>query len=61
MRSPVLPDLRMQSIEDLAITSSRVMVYVRRQELIPRAFQVEWGIHVWDWKTGNLVRVPWIR
>jgi len=31
------------------------------ESLSPRAFQAEWGILVWDWKTGNLVRVPRVR
>jgi len=61
MRSPVLPGLRVVSVGALVITGSRVMVYVRRREFTPRAFQAEWGILVWDWKTGDLVRVLWVR
>ena len=61
MRSPVLPGLRVESIGALAITSSRVTVCIHRRELIPHIFQAERGILVWDWKTGDLVSVLWIR
>ena len=40
-----------------AMTSSRVMMYVSYQDLdLPDDTSV-WRMSVWDWKTGDLVRV----
>jgi hypothetical protein len=43
--------------EAFAITGSRVMMYVSYQDLdLPDDTSV-WRMSVWDWKTGDLVRV----
>jgi len=42
-------------VEQLAITGSRIMVYVHCWELAwPGGLEL-WKILVWDWKTGYLV------
>ena len=44
-------------IEKLAITGSRIMVYVHCWELAWPVGLEMWRIIVWDWKTGDLVRI----
>ena len=49
------------NVEDLAITSSRLMVCVSLWAWLPFPnTEPQWGIYVWDWKTGNLVIVLWL-
>jgi hypothetical protein len=45
------------SVGQLAITGSRLMMYVSRWETIPDDMEEIGRILVWDWRTGDLVRV----
>ena len=45
------------SIENLTITGSRIMMDLHSRDVIGRGGAEVRRILVWDWKTGNLVRV----
>ena len=54
------PDPPVQSANNLIITSSRLMLHARS----PRDDHISdppWWISVWDWKTGDIVIVMWLR
>jgi len=44
------------SVEDLAITDYRIMMHVRYWDVTGEVRR----ILVWDWKTGDLVRLLWL-
>ena len=44
-------------LAQIAITSSRVMIHARYLEWTQQTSTKVWIIFVWDWRTGDLVRL----
>lgn len=47
--------------QGLALAGSRLMLYVFLRYSTRPGGPVGFGVVLWDWKTGELVRIPWLR
>jgi len=54
------PEVYETSIKDLAVTGSRIMMYIYLRGGFQRLAR-EWRMVIWDWNTGDLVRMPELR